>query len=124
MPQGSEAAMTSADLPTIGAVSASGANRRREDSVRSLEKAIAIIDWFSTLDRYLSVACIAKQLGIRFVGVPIRNLSGRVFTALSISGPARKVTEFRVAELGELVIHYADAISAQLGYRADALRIS
>jgi DNA-binding IclR family transcriptional regulator len=43
---------------------------------------------------------------------------------LSIRGPARKVPDFRIAELGELVIHYADAISAQLGYRAGALRIS
>ena len=62
--------------------------------------------------------------GIRCVGAPIRNLSGRVFAAVSVSGPTRKVPDSRVAELGELVVYYADAISAQLGYRAESLRMN
>lgn len=63
------------------------------------------------------------SIGIRCVGAPIRNVSGRVFAAVSVSGPTRKVPDSRIAELAELVTHYADAISAQLGYRADAPRI-
>lgn len=59
------------------------------------------------------------QLGLRCVGAPILDVSGRVFAALSVSGPRRRVTEDRVEELSELVIHHADTISAQLGYRAE-----
>ena len=40
---------------------------------------------------------------------------------MSVGGPARKIPDTRLAGLGGLVIHYAEAISAQLGYRADAL---
>jgi len=62
------------------------------------------------------------SIGIRCVGAPIRNVSGRVFAAVSVSGPARKVPDARIAELAALVIHYADAISAQLGYREAAFQ--
>lgn len=63
------------------------------------------------------------SIGIRCVGAPIRNLSGRVFAAISVSGPARRIPDSRIPELGELVVHYADAISAQLGYRPGSPRI-
>lgn len=58
--------------------------------------------------------------GIRCVGAPIRNLSGKVFASISVSGPARRVTEAKVPALGELVMHYAAGISARLGYRPPA----
>lgn len=57
------------------------------------------------------------SLGIRCVGAPIRNMNGRVFASISVSGPARRITRNKVAALGQLVIQYANAISAQLGYR-------
>lgn len=57
------------------------------------------------------------SIGVRCVGAPIRNLSGRVFAALSVSGPARKIPDSAFAPLGQLVTHYAAAVSAQLGYR-------
>lgn len=56
--------------------------------------------------------------GIRCVGAPIRNLSGRVFASISVSGPSRRITKAKTKSLGNLVTHYADAISARLGYRA------
>ena len=59
-----------------------------------------------------------KDLGIRCVGAPIRDAGARVFAAVSVSGPSRRVPEERVPELGAIVIHYANAISAQLGYVA------
>ncbi|WP_316980295.1 IclR family transcriptional regulator [Shumkonia mesophila] len=58
-----------------------------------------------------------KDVGIRCVGAPIRNLSGRVFAAMSVSGPARRITPARTEQLAPMVMHYAGAISAQLGYR-------
>jgi DNA-binding IclR family transcriptional regulator len=58
--------------------------------------------------------------GIRCVGAPIRNLSGRVFASISVSGPARRLTRAKNQAMGRLVVHYADAISARLGYRPEA----
>lgn len=58
------------------------------------------------------------QPGIRCVAAPIRNASGRVFASVSVSGPARRITKAKTKSLSALVIHYADAISTSLGYRA------
>jgi hypothetical protein len=41
-------------------------------------------------------------------------------TTAHVSDPAGKVPGARVGELAALVIHYADVISAQLGYRAES----
>ncbi len=55
--------------------------------------------------------------GTKCVGAPIRNASGRVFAGLSVSGPTRRFTAERIEAFADLVRHYADAISMQLGYR-------
>ena len=64
-----------------------------------------------------------KDIGIRCVGAPIRDVSGRVFAAVSVSGAVRHVSKERIPELAEMVIHYANAISSQLGY-VPALRMA
>lgn len=56
---------------------------------------------------------------VRCVGAPIRNISGQVFAAISVSGPAQRFTDARMAGYADLVVSYADAISAQLGHRPD-----
>jgi DNA-binding IclR family transcriptional regulator len=53
---------------------------------------------------------------LRCVGAPIRNAAGRVFAAISASGPARRVPDERIPALAEQVIAHAEAISAKLGY--------
>lgn len=58
------------------------------------------------------------EIGIRCVGAPIRNVSGRVFASLSVSGNVRKFPESQTAAMASLVMQYAAAISAQLGYVA------
>lgn len=55
--------------------------------------------------------------GTKCVGAPIRNASGRVFASISVSGPARRFTPARIEAFSDLVKHYADAVSEQLGYR-------
>ena len=57
------------------------------------------------------------ELDVRCVAAPIRNASGRVFAALSVSGPARRFTESREPVLAALVVEHAASISAQLGFR-------
>ncbi len=57
--------------------------------------------------------------GTRCIASPIRNGSGRVFAAISVSGPIRRITPDRTQELSGLVMYYADAISERLGYRPE-----
>ncbi|WP_180899681.1 IclR family transcriptional regulator [Martelella soudanensis] len=57
-----------------------------------------------------------SEPGVRCVGVPIRNASGRVFAALSVSGRKSEMDDARIRSLTDLVLHYAEAISIDLGY--------
>ena len=53
---------------------------------------------------------------LRCVGAPIRNAAGRVFAAISASGPARRLPDERIPGLAEQVVAHAEAISARLGH--------
>ena len=53
---------------------------------------------------------------LRCVGAPIRNSVGRVFAAVSVSGPTKRVTSDRVPELARIVITHAELLSIRLGY--------
>jgi DNA-binding IclR family transcriptional regulator len=57
------------------------------------------------------------QPGLRCVGAPIHDQTGRVFAGISVSGPARKILDDDVKKLSALVMHNASAISAKLGFR-------
>lgn len=57
------------------------------------------------------------QPGLRCVGAPIRDQTGRVFAAISVSGPSWRLSLEQTGNLAKIVIHNADAISAALGYR-------
>lgn len=56
---------------------------------------------------------------LRCVGAPIRNSTGRVFAAISASGPSRRVTPERVPELARAVMTHAELLSIRLGYQPD-----
>lgn len=56
------------------------------------------------------------QIWVRCVAAPIRNAGGQVFAAVSVTGPADRVTEARTQQLSELVMQTADSISRHLGY--------
>jgi len=56
---------------------------------------------------------------LRCVGAPIRNSAGRVFAAISASGPSRRVTPERVPELARIVMTHAEQLSIRLGYQPD-----
>lgn len=58
------------------------------------------------------------QPGLRCVGAPIRDASGRVFAAVSVSAPARELTPARVPNAVKIVRHAASGISAALGWRS------
>jgi DNA-binding IclR family transcriptional regulator len=71
-----------------------------------------------TRKRGYSLDQAEHQPGLHCVGAPIRDLSGRVFAAISVSGPAWKMPLSDVEGMAKIVIHHAEAISRILGYRA------
>jgi DNA-binding IclR family transcriptional regulator len=61
------------------------------------------------------------ETDVRCVAAPVRNSTGRVFAALSVTGNTRRMEQHRTEDLAALVISHASQISAQLGYQPDAL---
>jgi DNA-binding IclR family transcriptional regulator len=58
-----------------------------------------------------------NEEGARCVGAPIFDHDGSVVAAISISGPASRITSERIAELGAAVSEASRAISERLGYQ-------
>lgn len=56
------------------------------------------------------------QVWVRCLAAPIRNSSGNVFASVSVTGPADRMTDSKIASLAPLVVQTADAISRQIGY--------
>jgi DNA-binding IclR family transcriptional regulator len=56
------------------------------------------------------------QPGVRCIAAPVYNAAGRVFAAVSVTGPKERVTLERVPELAEYVVATAAHLSRQLGY--------
>lgn len=54
------------------------------------------------------------EIGLRCVGAPVRDSAGRVFAAVSVSAPAERMPDGRLAGLAPVVIQTANDISAAL----------
>ncbi len=57
------------------------------------------------------------QPGLRCVGAPIRDTTGRVVAAISVTGPAWRLPQTEIENLARLAIHHANGIALALGYR-------
>jgi IclR family KDG regulon transcriptional repressor len=57
--------------------------------------------------------------GLRCVGAPIRNYTGRVVAAMSIAGPVFRVTTERLPALARAVVTTARALSRDLGFKLE-----
>jgi DNA-binding IclR family transcriptional regulator len=66
--------------------------------------------------RGFAIDNVENEDGIRCVGAPIFDHTGRVIAALSISGPAYRLTLEALSRLGDQVKGTAAAISRELGY--------
>lgn len=67
--------------------------------------------------RGYAVDNMEHEEGLRCVGAPIRNHVGKVFAAISVSGPSQRITLGNISEIGKVVMSQAEKISEQLGYR-------
>jgi IclR family acetate operon transcriptional repressor len=64
------------------------------------------------------------QIGVRCVGGPIFDVTGRVIAAISVSGPTSRISRERLPELCDLVRRASQAISAELGCPVSPARYS
>src|SRR3954451_13374018 len=62
------------------------------------------------------------QPGLRCIGAPIRDQTGHVTAAVSVSGPTWRLPASEIVPMSRLVIHAADAISRTLGWRGTSAR--
>lgn len=58
-----------------------------------------------------------RSIGVRCIAAPIRNHSGLIIAAISISGPTQLIPARRIKALSRSVIGAAAQVSAELGYR-------
>jgi|ERR1700680_2945190 len=62
-----------------------------------------------------------KEEGLRCIGAPVRGHSGKLLSAISVSGPAFRITKERIPEIGQVVMRVANDLSVEFGYQAAPL---
>ncbi len=65
-----------------------------------------------------------KEVGLRCVSAAVRGHSGKLFAAMSVSGPAFRMTKERIPEVGQAVMRAANELSAELGYESAPLEVA
>lgn len=65
-----------------------------------------------------------KEQGLRCVSAAVRGHSGKLFAAMSVSGPAFRITRARIPEVGHAVMRAANELSAELGYQGTPLEVA
>lgn len=68
-------------------------------------------------ERGYSVDNEEREIGLRCIAAPVWNSLGEVIAAISVAGPAFRITEKRIPALSRIVIGVAGRISSSLGYR-------
>ncbi len=58
--------------------------------------------------------------GLRCIGAPLRDHTGRVIASIAIEGPAFRLTDQRLSTLSGVVVKIARDLSAELGFRPGA----
>jgi DNA-binding IclR family transcriptional regulator len=58
-----------------------------------------------------------KEPGLRCVSAAVRGYSGKLLAAISVSGPAFRMTKERLPAIGQIVMRAAQDLSAEFGYQ-------
>ena len=80
------------------------------------ESAVLATELVDIRRRGWASVCEELEIGLNAVGVPVRDSSGKVIAALSVSGPAYRLQPSRFDEVARLAVTAADQISRRLGY--------
>src|SRR6266478_1050646 len=65
-----------------------------------------------------------KEEGLRCISAAVRGHSGRLFAAISVSGPAFRITKGRIPEIGQVVMRAANDLSVEFGHQATPLELA
>ena len=65
-----------------------------------------------------------KEQGLRCISAAVRGHSGKLFAAISVSGPAFRITKGRIPEIGHVVMRAANDLSVEFGFPADPLELA
>lgn len=77
-------------------------------ALRETLEGIRTVGWATSFEEY--------EIGLNSVGAPIRDHTGAVRAAISVSGPAHRMTRTRTARIGPELVEVAERISADLGH--------
>ncbi|QCP87814.1 IclR family transcriptional regulator [Cereibacter sphaeroides] len=91
-----------------------GLERRTEHTLCSIEALTADLELIRK--RGFAFDLEENEIGVQCVGAPIRDSRGRVFAAISVSGPTSRMQQARLLGLSGLVTATADRISTELGW--------
>jgi IclR family acetate operon transcriptional repressor len=65
-----------------------------------------------------------NELGVRCAGAPVFDYSGKVIGAISVSGPASRISRERCLELGPVVSEAAQEVSRRMGFRVQSVKVA
>ena len=68
------------------------------------------------IDRGWATAVEELEEGYAAIGAPVRDHDGRAVAAISVGGPAARITKARIPELARQVVRAADRTSRRLGH--------
>jgi DNA-binding IclR family transcriptional regulator len=108
-----KAILCHSDIDVVRGVAARGMPARTPHTRTDLDALLADLEL--TRDRGFAVDDIENEPDIRCVAAPVFDHTGAVDCAISISGPASRVTPERIPELGRLVVASAEEISRRRG---------
>lgn len=94
-------------------VMAAGLERYTETTIT--DPVALTLELDQTRERGYAVDNGEHQPGLRCVGAPIRDQTGLVFAALSVSSPAWQTPAAEVGDLSQVVVYHANLISQRLG---------
>ncbi|MFE3849774.1 IclR family transcriptional regulator [Streptomyces griseorubiginosus] len=102
-----------AKADVVDAVMAAGMPARTPTTLTTPDQLLAELDRIRELG--YAVDDVENEQDIRCVAAPVHDHTGAVTTAVSISGPATRVTRERLPELGTLLMSATRTITADLG---------
>ncbi len=75
-----------------------------------------------TRERGYSIDDEENEVGARCVGVAVTDVSGRPQAALSVSGPAARVFDSTIDDIGRRLLEAAEELASLMGWRAGTVR--
>lgn len=88
-----------------------------ENTLTSRQALLA--DLKKTTGRGYAVDNMEHEEGVRCVGAPIRDHTGRIFASMSVSGPSQRINLTTIPTIAESLLAQTQQISRRLGYRGE-----